>query len=63
MSLTLLLYVILILKISCICCCRLSVDISADGSTLAIGSGLSVLALKWNGTHYKQYLNSIPSVE
>ena len=28
---------------------------------MAIGSGLSVLALKWNGTHYKQSLNSIPS--
>jgi hypothetical protein len=63
MSLTLLLYVILILKISCICCCRLSVDISADGSTLAIGYYLNVLALKWNGTHYTQYLNSIPSGE
>jgi hypothetical protein len=30
---------------------------------LAIWSGLSVLAFKWNGTHYKQYLISIPSVE
>jgi hypothetical protein len=44
-----------------LCCCRLSVDISADGSTLAIGSEFSVLALKWNGTHYTQHLNSIPS--
>jgi hypothetical protein len=44
-----------------LCCCRESVDISADGSTLAIGSKFSVLALKWNGTHYTQYLNSIPS--
>jgi hypothetical protein len=44
-----------------LCHCRLSVDISANGSTLAIGCKLSVLALKWNGTHYTQYLNSIPS--
>jgi hypothetical protein len=54
-----------------LCCCRLSVDISADGSTmaigctdgstLAIGSEFSVLTLKWNGTHYTQHLNSIPS--
>jgi hypothetical protein len=45
------------------CRCRSSVDISADGSTLAIGfvSKLSVLALTWNGTHYTQYLNNIPS--
>jgi hypothetical protein len=41
------------------CHCRSSVDISADGSTLAIGSDFSVLALKWNGTHYTQHLNSI----
>jgi hypothetical protein len=46
-----------------LCCYRLSVDISADGSTLAIKSKLSVLALQWNGTHYTQYLNSIPSYE
>jgi hypothetical protein len=38
---------------------QIIVDISADGSTLAIGSEFSVLALKWNGTHYKQHLNSI----
>ena len=30
---------------------------------MAIGSDISILALKWNGTHYTQYLNSIPSVE
>jgi hypothetical protein len=46
-----------------LCRCRYSVDISANGSTLAIGSEFSVLALKWNGTHYTQYLNSIPSVD
>jgi hypothetical protein len=46
-----------------LCCCRLAVDISADGSTLVIKSKLSVLALQWNGTHYTQYLNSIPSYE
>jgi hypothetical protein len=51
------------------CCCRLSVDISADGFTLAIafvsnyGCESIVLALTWNGTHYTQYLNSIPSFE
>jgi hypothetical protein len=43
------------------CRCRSSVDISADGSTLAIGSINNVLALTWNGTHYKQYLNNITS--
>jgi hypothetical protein len=48
-----------------ICCFRLSVDISDDGYTLAIaiGSDTSILALKWNGTHYTQYLNSLPSGE
>ena len=30
---------------------------------MAIRSYLNVLGLKWNGTHYTQYLNSIPSVE
>jgi hypothetical protein len=30
---------------------------------LAIESNIGIWALKWNGTHYKQYLNSIPSVE
>ena len=30
---------------------------------MAIGYYLNVLALKWNGTHYTQYLNSIPSGE
>jgi hypothetical protein len=43
------------------CRCRSSVDINADGSTLAIGSINNVLALTWNGTHYTQYLNNIPS--
>ena len=47
------------------CCCRSSlVDISSDGSTLAIGSESTtdpyVFALKWNGTHYTQLLNSVP---
>ena len=52
----------LILKVfSFLSCCRLSVDISDDGSTLAIGSGISIWALKWNGTHYIQYFNSLPS--
>jgi protocatechuate 3,4-dioxygenase beta subunit len=46
-----------------ICYSRLSVDISDDGYTLAIGSDTSILALKWNGTHYTQYLNSLPSGE
>jgi hypothetical protein len=30
---------------------------------LAIGSDISIWALKWNGTHYTQYLNSLPSGE
>jgi hypothetical protein len=42
-------------------CCRLSVDISSDGYTLAIRSDISIWALKWNGTHYTQYLNNLPS--
>jgi hypothetical protein len=39
----------------------LTIDISGDGSTLAIGSDISIWALKWNGTHYKQHLNNLPS--
>ena len=50
------------------CCCRSSlVDISSDGSTLAMVTASStdltdqnVLVLKWNGTHYTQFLNSLP---
>ena len=30
---------------------------------MAIGSDISIWALKWNGTHYTQYLNSLPSGE
>jgi hypothetical protein len=41
----------------------LIIDISGDGSTLAIRSDISIWALKWNDTHYTQHFNSLPSGE
>ena len=51
---------------------RWSLDLSADGSTLALGTGREsqdtngnsdIQVLKWNSTHYTTFLNCLPAGE